>query len=141
MRTLSLASVLIICLSGCSQENRPSEAFGMISESDSSVWPRAIVDYDDRRITHDYLFIEDGAISRTKKSVYINSKSQFVYSDGSPIMHNGYPVYWTHTGKLVDVSGRLISKKSIFLYEDNRPVPDSTAMMLRLDQKAAFKVM
>lgn len=99
----------------------------VVFEDRDKLWQ--VVTYDDEPIT---AFVVDVYPTYTEslKKVYLNYRSQFVFSNGEPILLNGEPLFWNRNGDIVDYSYKHISESLVFYINDKGMAP-GTAMTLK----------
>ncbi|MGP4962591.1 hypothetical protein [Pseudoalteromonas nigrifaciens] len=88
-----------------------------------------VVTYDDEPVTAMIIEIYP-KYSENFKKVYINYRSQFVFSDGSPILLNNEPLFWNRRGDIVDYNYNVISEGMVF-YINGKGMKPRTAMTLQ----------
>ena len=71
------------------------------------------------------------------KKVYVNFRSQFVYSDGSGIAFDGSPIYFNREGDIMTYDHRIVPEPYVFFVGETE-MPSSKAMTLR-DIKSSAK--
>ena len=63
------------------------------------------------------------------KNVYINHRSQFVFSNGEGVTLQGEPLFWNRKGDIVTYDYKKIHEGSVF-YAKQTPLRENTAMTL-----------
>ena len=66
---------------------------------------------------------------QVQKKVYLNYRSQFVFSDATPLLLDSEPLFWNRDGKVVTINGKVIDEGLIFLV-DNKEVTRGTPLTL-----------
>lgn len=63
------------------------------------------------------------------RNVYLNFRSQFVFSDATPILIMGEPIFWNSAGDVVTYHYKTIRENLVF-YVDDKGMKPHTAMTL-----------
>jgi hypothetical protein len=95
-----------------------------------------VVTYDDKPITALVINLTP-KFRQAFRKVYLNYRSQFVYTDGRPILYREEPIFWNMLGNVVDYDYRVINEGNLF-YVDERAMKHGTAMTL-LELKSIAK--
>jgi len=66
---------------------------------------------------------------QTKKNVYLNYRSQFVFSDAAPVLLDNEPLFWNRDGEVVTLNGKIINEGLVFLV-GNKELARNTALTL-----------
>ena len=66
---------------------------------------------------------------QVKHQVYLNYRSQFVYSNGSGILFNEKLIFWNRAGDIVLYDGRVVPEEYVFFVNDNE-MKSGTALTL-----------
>ncbi len=96
-------------------------------EEKDKLWQ--VVTYDDEPVTAMTIEVYPKYSERFRK-VYINYRSQFVFSDGSSVTLNNEPLFWNRHGDIVDYDYNVIPEGMIF-YIDGKGMKHRTAMTLK----------
>lgn len=99
----------------------------MVFENKDKLWQ--VVTYNDEPVT---AFVVDVYPTYTEslRKVYINYRSQFVFSNADPILLNDEPLFWNRNGDVVDYNYKNINESMVF-YINDKGMPPRTAMTLK----------
>jgi len=64
-----------------------------------------------------------------QRKVYLNYRSQFVFSDASPVLLDSEPLFWNRDGEVVTLQGQIVDEGLIFLV-NNKEVERRTPLTL-----------
>ncbi len=129
-KPLSILWLLAVILTGCTPPPPPTPYSPMV-ESEPNQEPLQVVTYQNERIIHDVVKLVAGRVERLENSVYITENAQFVYKDGSPIIHySGDLLFWDSSGDIVNASMVIIPEPEVFKV-NNMPMRRHSAMMLK----------
>ncbi|MBE0420184.1 hypothetical protein EI165_08610 [Pseudoalteromonas nigrifaciens] len=99
----------------------------IVFENKDKLWQ--VVTYDDEPVTALTIEIYPKYAENYKK-VYINYRSQFVFSDGKPVLLNKEPLFWNRRGDIIDYDYNVISEGMVF-YISGKGMKPRTAMTLK----------
>ena len=99
----------------------------IIFENKDKIWE--VVTYDDDSITAMVITVYP-KYEQSYKKVYLNYTSQFVFSDGQPILLHNEPIFWNRRGDVVDYNYNNISESRVF-YVNGKGMAPHTAMTLK----------
>lgn len=99
----------------------------IVFENKDKLWQ--VVTYDDEPVTALTIEIYPKYVENYKK-VYINYRSQFVFSDGKPVLLNKEPLFWNRRGDIIDYDYNVISEGMVF-YISGKGMKPRTAMTLK----------
>lgn len=95
-----------------------------------------VVTYEDKPITALVIQLKP-KFHQAYHKVFLNYRSQFVYSDGRPIMFRDEPLFWNREGNVVNYDYQVIHEGNLF-YVDESAMKHGTAMTL-LELKSIAK--
>ena len=99
----------------------------IVFENKDKLWQ--VVTYDDEPVTALTIEIYPKYAENYKK-VYINYRSQFVFSDGKPVLLNKEPLFWNRRGDIIDYDYNVISEGMVF-YISGKGMKPRIAMTLK----------
>lgn len=117
-------------IAGC-QDNSPQvSAYPMINEG-LGEGPWQVVTYEGDKVLHETINLDGASIVVRSESVYVDSKSQFVYRDGTPVKtYDGASVYWNNAGQIINRELQVIPEDQLFVV-NKRPMARNMALRVR----------
>lgn len=131
-----LLALAIFLLPGCGNDRPGISRYRMINTA-IGIGPWQIVTYEGDKVYHETIALEGGGVVVQSRSVYVSSKSQFIYKDGTPITtYDGKYLYWNDEGWVINRNIEIVSEEQVFIV-NGKPMPPQTAMRLRDYHKPA----
>lgn len=126
---LVFAVMTVITVAACDSKKTITEsAVPMLAGISGGPWP--VETYLGEKVQVESARLnEEGQMEKYSSTVYIDSKSRFVYRDGSPIKTvKGDDIYWNQAGIVITKELKRVPESSIFTVK-GAPMKPGTAMV------------
>lgn len=115
---------------GCGNDSAQTNSHLRMVDERLGEGPWQVVTYDGKRVTRDTVALDAGDVVIRTSSVYVNSDSQFILRDGTPIkIFTGDEIYWNSEGDVVTRKLQRVPEYLVFSLE-GKPLPENTALTL-----------